>query len=204
VLIYAGFLGDEMRRLFYRAVLVFSAVAMPDLSSAATHLHHGGVEPPNCAARQIPDVAAQGHVGGKDFKLGGATILQTAATAGGANYDNYLLTLSAPDGAGNTLTIVVTASVPQGQPLDGKSFSRSVVKDPAQQPQAGPGQAQIPDWGIDYASPLVDLDSVSSIASIKLEFGTRTGTALPAKIYFCAPDAKTNVFYGKFTVDTAS
>lgn len=183
------------------AVLLF---AMPGLAAPKHVAHHGGVQPPNCAAREIPDVPAQGRVGGKNFKLGGATLLQTAATAGGANYDNYLLTLATPDGAGNTMTIVVTASVPQGQPLDGKTFRRIASADVSQQPQAGTGQAQIPDWGLDYASPLVDLDSVSSQASIKLEFGTRTGTTLPAKIYFCAPDAKTNVFYGKFTVDMGS
>ena len=33
-------------------------------------------------------------------------------------------------------------------------------------------------------------------------FGAATGTTLPAKIYFCAPDAKTNMFYGMFSVDT--
>jgi hypothetical protein len=190
-----------MSRLLGYAILCCCVVAAP-VADASAHRHAGGAAPPNCAAREIPDVPAQGHVGGKDFKLGGATLLQTSASAGGANYDNYLLTLATPDGAGATMTIVVTASVPQGQKLDGKTFKRIVAKDPAQQPQAGAGQAQIPDWGIDYASPLVDLDSVSSQASIKLEFGTRTGTTLPAKIYFCAPDAKTNVFYGKFTVDT--
>jgi hypothetical protein len=167
--------------------------------AAPAHKHHPGA-PGDCSLAAIPDTPAQGHVGGKSFTLGGATLLQTAATAGGVNYDNYLLTLATPDGAGATMTIVVTASVPQGQPLDGKVFRRTVAKDNSQQPQAGAGQAQIPDWGIDYASPLVDLDSVSSQASIKLEFGTRTGDTLPAKIYFCAPDAKTNVFYGKFAV----
>lgn len=174
--------------------------ATPALAAPA-HTHHGGAAPADCSVRAIPDTPAQGHVGGKNFTLGGATLLQTAATAGGASYDNYLLTLATPDGAGNTMTIVVTASVPQGQPLDGKTFRRTVAKDASAQPQAGTGQAQIPDWGIDYASPAVDLDSVSSQASIKLEFGTRTGNTLPAKIYFCAPDAKTNAFYGKFTVD---
>jgi hypothetical protein len=165
---------------------------------------HRAAAPADCSLRTIPDAPAHGHVGGKDFKLGGASLLQTSAVAGGANYDNYLLTLIAPDGAGNTLTIVVTASVPQGQPLDGKTFRRTIEKDASAQPQAGSGQPQIPDWGVDYASPLVDLDSVSGIASIKLEFGARTGATLPAKIYFCAPDAKTNVFYGTFTVGTGN
>jgi hypothetical protein len=191
-----------MTRFVFFAVAALCVVAAP-VSGATAHRHHAAA-PADCSLANIPDAPAQGHVGGKDFKLGGATLLQTSASAGGANYDNYLLTLATPDGAGATMTIVVTASVPQGQPLDGKTFRRTIAKDTAQQPQAGPGQAQIPDWGIDYASPLVDLDSVSGIASIKLEFGTRTGTTLPAKIYFCAPDAKTNVFYGKFTVDTAS
>lgn len=187
-----------MHRFACSAAIVLLA-ATPAFAAPA-HKHRAGA-PSDCSLATIPDMPAQGRVGGKDFKLGGATLLQTAAVAGGANYDNYLLTLATPDGAGNTMTIVVTASVPQGQPLDGKTFRRTVATDNAQQPQAGAGQAQIPDWGIDYASPLVDLDSVSSQASIKLEFGTRTGTTLPAKIYFCAPDAKTNVFYGKFTVD---
>lgn len=191
-----------MRHLLRHAVLFFCIAAAPALGATA-HKHHIGA-PADCSLATIPDVPAQGHVGGKDFKLGGATLLQTSATAGGANYDNYLLTLITPDGTGNTLTIVVTASVPQGQKLDGKTFRRTIAKDASTQPQAGAGQAQIPDWGIDYASPLVDLDSVSGIASIRLEFGTRTGTTLPAKIYFCAPDAKTNAFYGKFTVDTGS
>ena len=190
-----------MSRLFRYAILCCCIVTSP-VSGATPHRHHAA--PADCSLANIPDEPAQGHVGGKDFKLGGATLLQTSATAAGANYDNYLLTLATPDGAGATLTIVVTASVPQGQPLDGKIFRRTLEKDPAKQPQAGAGQAQIPDWGIDYASPLVDLDSVSGVASIKLEFGTRTGTTLPAKIYFCAPDAKTNAFYGKFTVDTAN
>ncbi len=167
------------------------------------HQHTTYRLPGDCSLANIPEAPAHGRVGGKEFKLGGATLLQTSAAAGGASYDNYLLTLATPDGAGNTMTIVVTASVPQGQPLDGKTFLHTIEKDVAKQPQAGPGQAQIPDWGIDYASPLVDLDSVAGTASIKLEFGTRTGTTLPAKIYFCAPDAKTNAFYGKFTVDTA-
>lgn len=189
----------------HRLACAIVIAAMPTWALAATHhMHHGGAAPADCSLRAIPDVPAQGRVGGKDFKLGGATLLQTAATAQGANYDNYLLTLVAPDGTGNTMTLVVTASVPQGQPLDGKTFRRSIGKDNNAQPQAGAGQAQIPDWGIDYASPLVDLDSVSSQASIKLEFGTHTGATLPAKIYFCAPDAKNNVFYGKFTVDTGS
>ncbi|MGA9795809.1 MAG: hypothetical protein WBQ17_09770 [Rhizomicrobium sp.] len=182
-----------MRR-FVVCVLAASCAALP---AFAARRH---AAPADCSLRAIPDAPAQGRVGGKDFQLGGATLLQTSASANGANYDNYLLTLATPDGAGSTMTIVVTVSVPQGQTLDGKTFRRALGKDIAQQPQAGPGQAQIPDWAIDYASPLVDLDSVSSVASIKLEFGARSGTTLPAKIYFCAPDAKSNVFYGKFTV----
>jgi hypothetical protein len=188
-----------MPRLIHAAMAALCIAASP-ASAAAAHKFH--LPPGDCSRAAIPNDPAHGRIGGKDFKLGGATLLQTSATANGANYDNYLLTLATPDGAGNTMTIVVTASVPQGQPLDGKTFRRSIATDPAKQPQAGPGQPQIPDWGIDYASPLVDLDSVTGTASIELAFGTRTGSALPAKIYFCAPDAKTNVFYGSFTVDT--
>jgi hypothetical protein len=180
------------------------ALASTSALAAAKHAPHHAGAPSDCSIADIPDAPAHGHVGGKTFdKLGGATLLQTNATANGANYDNYLLTLVTPDGAGATMTIVVTASVPQGQLLDGKTFRRTIGKDVSAQPQAGAGQPQIPDWGIDYASPLVDLDSVTGAASIKLQFGTRTGTTLPAKIYFCAPDAKTNLFMGKFTVDSA-
>lgn len=178
------------------AALLFAAPAL----AAPKHAAHA---PADCSLATIPDEPAHGRVGGKDFKLGGATLLQTSASAGEASYDNYLLTLATPDGAGSTMTIVVTASVPHGQKLDGKTFRRTLANDPAQQPRAGPNQPQIPDWGIDYASPLVDLDSVSGMASIKLQFGAATGTTLPAKIYFCAPDAKSNVYDGKFTVDTA-
>jgi hypothetical protein len=190
-----------MPRLLRTVVITFCVAAAP---AWAAHQHTHRLPVGDCSLANIPDDPAHGHVGGKDFKLGGATLLQTSAAAGGANYDNYLLTLATPDGAGATMTIVVTASVPQGQTLDGKTFRRTIEKDVAKQPQAGPGQAQIPDWGIDYASPLVDLDSVAGTASIKLQFGTRTGTTLPAKIYFCAPDASANVFLGKFSVDTAN
>jgi hypothetical protein len=186
-----------------RRFVVFSIAALCLAAAPAWGAPRHHAAPADCSLAKIPDEPAHGHVGGKNFKLGGATLLQISASANGALYDNYLLTLATPDGAGNTMTIVVTASVPQGEKLDGKSFRRTLARDAAKQPLAGPGQPQIPDWGIDYASPLVDLDSVTGAASIKLEFGTRTGTLLPAKIYFCAPDAKTNVFAGKFAVDTA-
>lgn len=188
-----------MYRVACCAALALTVAA--SVATAAPAKHRELALPNDCSAATIPDEPAHGHVGGKDFALGGATILQTGASAGGVDYDNYLLTLESPDGAGATMTIVVTASVPKGQPLDGKTFRRIADDDSAKQPLAGPGEPQIPDWGIDYASPLVDLDSASDLASIRLEFGTHAGTKLPAKIFFCAPDAKTNVFAGTFTVD---
>ena len=109
--------------------------------------------------------------------------------------------LEAPDGTGATLVIVATASLPQGQALDGKVFMRKATTDATQQSLAGPGQPQIPDWGIHYDPGQVDADSLSGQASIRLEFGARSAGTLSGKIYFCQAG---NTLAGDFTVDTGA
>jgi hypothetical protein len=187
----------------FALVAAFACAVTPAATAIHKPSHRTLLAPPaDCSMATIPAARAHGMIGGKPFALGGASLSQSGTTVGGANYDTYLLTLEAPDGAGATMVIVVTASVPQGQTLDGKTFRRVASLDATQQPQAGPGEAQIPDFGIEYNPAQVDVDNLSAVAAIRLEFGTRAGGKLPAKIYLCQPDGKGNVFAGTFTLDT--
>jgi hypothetical protein len=190
---------------FRSPLLLLAAVLLTAApSTAVTHRTHPlrlKLPPADCSMAAIPSGPAQGMIAGKIFRLGGASVSQSGASAGGVGYDNYLVTLEAPDGAGATLVIVATASLPQGQALDGKVFMRKAATDATEQPLAGPGQPQIADWGIHYDPGQVDADSLSGAASIRLEFGTRKAGALPGKIYFCEAG---NTLAGGFTVDTSA
>jgi len=191
-------------RLIDAALIAIALFAVAAPSSAVTHRTHPlrlKIPPADCSTAAIPSGPAQGTVAGKAFRLGGASVSQSGASVGGAAYDNYLVTLEAPDGTGATLVIVATASLPQGQALDGKVFQRKATTDAAQQPLAGPGQPQIPDWGIHYDPGQVDADSLSGTASIRLEFGAHSAGTLPGKIYFCEA---ANTLAGDFTVDTSA
>jgi hypothetical protein len=192
---------SKLRSVFLIAAL---ACAVTPAESAHKALPKLVVAPDDCSIGTVPDVHAYGRIAGKRFELAGASLSQSGAMAGGAAYDNYLLTLEAPDAAGATMVIVVTASVPQGVPLDGKTFRRVASLDATQQPEAGAGQPQIPDFGIEYSAGQVDVDSLSGVAAIRLEFGTRAGGKLPAKIYLCQPNGAGNVFAGTFSVDVGS
>lgn len=193
-----------MRSFRSPLLLLAAALFTAAPSSATVHRTHPlrlKLPPADCSIAAIPSGPAQGTVAGKIFRLGGASVSQSGASAGGVGYDNYLVTLEAPDGAGSTLVIVATASLPQGQALDGKVFMRKAVADATQQPMAGPGQPQIPDWGIHYEPGQVDADSLSGTASIRLEFGTRKAGTLPGKIDFCEAG---NTMAGDFAVDTSA
>jgi hypothetical protein len=182
--------------------LLLAILLAASSSGAVTHKAHPlqlKLPPDDCSIATIPSGPAQGMVAGKMFRLGGASLSQSGASTGG--FDNYLVMLEAPDGAGATLVIVATASVLQDQPLDGKIFTRKATADVTQQPLTGPGQPQIPDWGIHYDPGQVDADSLSGQASIRLEFGAHKGGTLPGKIYFCEAG---NAFAGDFTVDTGA
>jgi hypothetical protein len=191
-------------RFIHAAMATIALLAAASPSSAVTHRTHPlrlKLAPADCSTAAIPSGPAQGTIAGKMFRLGGASISQSGASVGGVGFDNYLVTLEAPDGAGATLVIVATASLPQGQLLDGKVFMRKAVADATQQPLAGPGQPQIPDWGIHYDPGQLDADSLSGLASIRMEFGTRNAGTLPGKIYFCEAG---NTLAGSFTVDTGA
>jgi hypothetical protein len=182
--------------------IALSAIAMPSGATVhRTHPYRLKLPPADCSTAAIPSGPAQGTVAGKTFRVDGASLSQSGASAGGVGYDNYLVTLEAPDGTGSTLVIVATASLPQGQALDGKVFMRKAATDASEQPLAGPGQPQIADWGIHYDPGQVDADSLSGTASIRLEFGTRKAGALGGKIYFCEAG---NTLAGGFMVDTSA
>ena len=190
-----------MRSVRSPALLLAVLLAATPCGAVTHHPLRHKLAPADCSTAAIPSGPAQGMVAGKMFRLGGASLSQTGASAGGVGFDNYLVMLEAPDGAGATLVIVATASLPQGQALDGKVFMRKATADAAQQPLAGPGQPQIPDWGIHYDPGQLDADSLASLASIRLEFGTHKAGTLPGQIYFCQAG---NSFAGSFTVDTGT
>lgn len=194
----------NLRFVLPLSAAVLACAVTPAATAVHKSSHHKPLAPPaDCSLATIPAEPAHGMVGGKPFTLAGASLSQSRSMAGDASYDNYLLTLEAPDAAGATMVIVVTAAVPQGEPLDGKILRRVASLDATQQPLAGAGAPQIPDFGIEYNPAQVDVDNLSGVAAIRLEFGSHDGTKLPGKIYLCQPDAKGNVFAGTFTLDTA-
>jgi hypothetical protein len=123
----------------------------------------------------------------------------------GVTYDAYDLHFQMRDKihgkAGEDMYFDITTIVPQGQTHDGRTFRMLPTKDVPRQPMAGPGAPEVQGWDIQYDPDKIPASFVSSLGSLRIEYGTRKGTTLPGRIYFCTPAVKGSFLAGNFEAD---
>jgi hypothetical protein len=160
--------------------------------------------PADCSQATIPAQPAKGKIANKDFTPDTATLSTiNHPVIGGATYDSYDLYLRGKDQAGEGMLLVINTIVPENALPDSKSFIFLPTNDASKQPTVGPGAAAIQGWTLEDDATGLNSDASTEIASLRLEYGTRTNDTLTGHIYFCAPGVKGSFVAGTFSIDVS-
>jgi hypothetical protein len=187
-------------RLIFGSIL--AATALTPLAVQAAGL------PADCSTAAIPTGPAAGTVDGIAFAPTEAKIrLSETMSFDDKKYDDWDLTLTGHDSNGNDIQLEITALIPGGATLDGRSFRRlsftsgDSFDNMDKQPMATEGTPEIQGWTISYAAHDISESNVFNQASLHLVYGKRSGNTLPGQLYFCAPRVKKSFVAGHFIVD---
>jgi hypothetical protein len=164
--------------------------------------------PADCSSAPIPDGPAKGVIAGVAFAPTQGNIRNSEEMSlDDKKFDDWDLTLTGRDSDGNDMQLEITALIPGGATVDGRSFrqlsfsSGDSFDNMDKQPMAAEGTPEIQGWTISYAAHALSESNVFNKASLRLAFGKRSGNFLPGQLYFCAPDVKGSFVAGDFSVD---
>ncbi len=164
------------------AALIFAVPATPVLAAVQ-----------DCSTGPIPDSPVKGSVGGKPFVPNDVSIHITkdGFELNGNKFDAYELSLMA-GGIFNAATVHFL--VRDGAHADGKTFRVLPIDSISGQPAAMKGVPEVQGWDLQLEAANVDTSFTrTTTASLRLEFGARTGNVLPGKFHLCVPDEKSDI-----------
>jgi hypothetical protein len=102
----------------------------------------------------------------------------------GSKFDRYVLALDAGD-IFNEFTLDML--VPLGKPVDGRIY-RLVPGGIYKQRMAAEGAPEIQGWDIEFKAADVNTNLGLTEATLRIEWGKKTGDTIPGKLIFCAPE----------------
>ena len=152
-------------------------------------------QPADCSTGPIPDRPLEITIGAE--KLPTPPLIRmrqiSTITSGDQAYDQYDVTVADKDMFGNT-ELTFSVIVPKGQQPDGRTFRKLPTHEISKQP--GPqGMPEVQSWSVKDKARKIDASHVSFTASLRVEFGKRSGGVLPGRVYLCAPGGqKARVF----------
>jgi hypothetical protein len=148
--------------------------------------------PADCSSGPIADKPVSGTVGGKPFepKEVDVDFTRNGMSVDDAKFDKYTLSIMT-DGIFNELT--VSMLVPLGKKLDGRTFRVLPTDSIGDQPAAVKGVPEVQGWDLQLEAADVDTSFTQEIASIRVEWGSRTGNTIGGKIHFCVPGQKAQI-----------
>ncbi len=147
--------------------------------------------PSDCSTAAIPDTPVKGTVKGHPFVPTDIhmTLTRDGMEVNGAKFDRYTLDFDMGD-IFNEFSIDML--VPIGKPIDGRIY-RQVPGDIDKQPMAAEGTPEIQGWDLQLDAADVNTNFGLTDATLRVEWGRKTGDAVPGKIVFCAPQIDTQI-----------
>ena len=153
--------------------------------------------PDDCSSAAAPKQPVEASILGtrftpKSVKLRSAGYVKT----GGEEFDSYQLSLRSADDLMAPLEASVTIIVPKGVKIDGRVFRLLATKDRSKQPSASKNQSEleVQGWSFKNRPAKADSDHTGHLASLRLEFGQRSGDTIPGNIYLCVAKGQTTMF----------
>jgi hypothetical protein len=184
------------RRIRYRASYAALAIALLPFGAQAAGL------PADCSSATIPSGSAKGSIAGVAFVPSDVSVsLGDSAIGNGHTYDSYAFMFEGRDKSDEEMSLSLTIIVAKGAAPDGKKFRLLATDDDGKQPHAGPGAPEVQGWSLEYAAKGVDVDFISTTASLRLEIDQLKDKKLAGRIYFCVPSASNSSLAGSFSAD---
>lgn len=146
----------------------------------------------DCSVGAIPDTPVKGTVNGVPFVPQEAWVSFTAdgMSMNEAHFDRYQLSIQT-DSIFNALS--VSMLVPKGKTLAGRVFRVLPTDSISGQPAAAQGLPEVQGWDLELEAAGVDTSFTSDIASIRVEWGAKSGDTVSGKIHFCVPSANADI-----------
>lgn len=145
-------------------------------------------QPADCSTGPIPDRPLEITVGAEKLPTPPLVRMRKISeiTSGDRTFDQYDVTVADKDIFANT-EASFSVIVPKGQQPDGKTFRRLLTSETSRQPSPQPGLPEVQSWSVKDKARKLDANHVSFIASLRVEFGKRSGGVLSGRVYLCAP-----------------
>ena len=153
--------------------------------------------PADCSKASVPAQPVEISILGTKFSPKSIKLRSSGAmSAGDEHFDSYQLTFLNEDDMFAPLEADFAVIVRKGQSLDGKVFRKLPTKETSKQPSPSPtgGLPEVQGWSVKDRKAQADQSHVTSIASLRIEFGKRQGDTMPGKIYLCVPKGQTTIF----------
>lgn len=151
-----------------------------------------GSMPADCSTGAIPNTPAALFLDAAKTPLPVTDVVEAGSISSGEGtpkWISYRLTLHDTDDIFAPVEIDVTVLVAEGATLDGKTF-RMPPNGAGEPPSVEPGTPEVQGWSVEDKKRSVDLNHVQVDASLRLEFGKRTGDTLPGTLRLCVPGAQ--------------
>jgi hypothetical protein len=154
-------------------------------------------QPANCSTGPIPDRALEFSIGAEKVPPPPLTRMRKISemTTGGQTFDQYDVSVQDKDIFANT-EVSFSVLVPKGQQPDGRTFRKLPTRETAKQPGPQEGLPEVQSWSVKDKSRKLDASHVGFIASLRVEFGKRSGNVLPGRVYLCVPGGQTSRMFG--------
>lgn len=143
-------------------------------------------QPADCSAGPIPDRPLELSFGAdKITELPAIKIAKIGSELSGGKpvSDQYQVSVEDKDMFAD-VEATLAVKVPAGQRVDGKTFRT--------QPAGDVKQVL---WGV-KRKPSLSVSFVGFVASVRVEFGKRSGDVLPGRVYLCVPGGQTEKMFG--------
>lgn len=151
--------------------------------------------PADCSKATVPAKPVEISILGTKFTPKSVKLRDAGGmTYGDDSFDSYYLTFRNDDDIFAPLEAEFAVIVRKGQRLDGKVFRKLPTKDTDKQPSPTSGLPEVQGWSVKNRDAKTDQSHVSSIASLRIEFGQRQGDKIPGKVYLCVPKGQTTMF----------
>lgn len=174
-----------------RLLLIATLTMISSASATARSL------PDDCSTAAAPEQPVEVSVLGTGFTPTSVTVHSAGyVKTGGEEFDSYRLALRSEDSTMSPLEAEVTFIVLKRASIEGRVFRRLATKDFSKQPSASKNQSEseVQGWVFHNRPARADSSHVGHLASLRLEFGQRSGDTIPGNIYLCVAKGQTTIF----------
>ena len=158
-------------------------------------------QPADCSTAPIPDRPLEITIGSEKLPTPPRVRMRqiSTITSGDQAYDQFDVTVADKDIFANT-QLSFSVIVPKSQQPDGRTFRKLPTRESSKQP--GPqGMPEVQSWSVKDQARKLDASHVAFTATLRVEFGKRSGGVLPGRVYLCAPGGQKSRLFGDVLAD---